>query len=129
MGVVIGLIAGQARELIMSGFAIPVAPGLNLSPTLTAIKLYAHLTLPGVFPLTPLNLLPGLKNVEFGTMDSFSGRVIDPPRSCTKGVGACYPANSCLMASIGAAYDRRQVNSSTPWFKTTGMDYTPKSSL
>ena len=118
-----GLLVARARDLILEdgGFEIPVPTGLNLSPALSVLKAYAHITQgPSLGALTPFSRLDELGCIQFATMNSFTGRIgrgswfnngnLEGPKNDATWLISkqCHPKNPCLMVALGQSWDEQQ---------------------
>ena len=114
-GVVVRELAMQARDLVFKGggFAMPTPCGLNLSPTATMLKTYAHLIHPDIDPLTPLTHIEGMACVGMSFMDSFTFTKSPLAEQYKK---TCQPTNPCLMNALGEDYNHQDPKHMS-WFQ------------
>ena len=115
VGDLVGELAGAARRLILGGFEMPVPEGINLSPTTTLAKAYAHLTLAnpstGLSGYTPWREKVRCMNLRAPPL--FTHHVdptSDPPDS------RCNATQPCLLAALGEDFNRRVPPAGLAWF-------------
>lgn len=102
-GRAIGRLAGIAARLVREGFEIPVPRGINLSPTSTLLKAYAHLRYgKGLDPLTPFWAYEGDRGLcknKFGNFDWMAGVTNAPDKNIEVD-------DPCLLAALGRNYNQ-----------------------
>lgn len=100
-------LAWKARRFIINGFGIPTPVGINLSPTTTLAKAYAHLKLTdngtGLDPFTPWYETPE-RCMVLRSPPTFTHHV-DPQRTKPSEL-PCAAEHPCLLAALVEDYNR-----------------------